>query len=599
MDLMRRAPSIWALLIYLASAVVLFSSAWGDPLHRSAGGPGDAQLFMWMLGWVPYSISHGLNPLFTDYLIYPSGANLFWTLIPILPGLVLAPVMAWLGPVAAYNLAITVALAGSAWCAYFAINAFVKDRLGSFLGGWLFGFSPYMLAHALGHINLVICMTPPLAMLLLAELLVWQRRRAWIPGLLLGLLGAAQLLTTPEILFTTGFVGAIAVVVLALMKWREVVPRGRHAAIGLAIAIVVFLPVAALVLGYAFLGPDRVTGVVREQNIFVTDLLNFVIPTNVMLLAPAPLADLSHSWTGDGAEWNAYIGLPLLALLVYVTYRWWSSLLIRWAAIVAALVALLSLGPYLHVAGSIHFHIPLPWRVLQPLPLFDNVLPSRLMLYFYLLAAIALAVFVREMRHGVTGWKLHASRAWVAVCVVFLLPALPWPSSPNPVPAFFTGSAVKRIPQGFVALVAPFSTAPGFQKGPGQDSATYPMLWQMESGMWFRMPEGGLIVPDVNGAPSGGRPPQSVTQSTMIAIQQGGPAPSLSDDLRGQISGELDRWKVQTVVVGPMYNQAAMIDFFSALIGRPPEQLDGVFVWWSTSFIRPLSAPSRAPVPAA
>jgi hypothetical protein len=227
------------------------------------------------------------------------------------------------------------------------------------------------------------------------------------------------------------------------------------------------------------------------------------------------------------------------------------------------------------------------------------VLPSRLMLYFYLLAAIALAFFVREMRHGATAWKHRTSWAWVAVCLVLLLPAVPWPSSPNPTPAFFTGSGVRRIPQGLVVLVAPFSTAPGFQKGPGQDSATYPMLWQMESGMWFRMPEGGLIVPDVNGAPSGGRPPRSVTQSTMIAIQQGGAAPLLSDALRGQISGELDRWKVQTVVVGPMYNQAAMIDLFSALLGRPPEQLDGVFVWWSTSFIRPLSAPSGVPVQAA
>ena len=172
---MRLAPSIRALLLYLAGAIALFSSAWIDPLHRSAGLSGDAQLFMWMLGWVPYSITHGQNPLFTDFLIYPTGANLFWTLIPILPGLVLAPFMALLGPVAAYNLAMTVALAGSAWCAYFAINAFVDDRLGAFLGGLLFGFSPYMLAHALGHLNLVICFTPPLAMLLLAELLLQLR----------------------------------------------------------------------------------------------------------------------------------------------------------------------------------------------------------------------------------------------------------------------------------------------------------------------------------------------------------------------------------------------------------------------------------------
>ena len=587
MDLMRRAPSFWAFLIYLLSATVLFSSAWMDPAFRSAGSAGDSELFMWMLGWVPYSITHGLNPLFTDYLIYPSGANLFWTLIPLLPGVVLAPFMSLLGPVAAYDLAITAAMAGSAWCAYFAIKAFVKDRLASFLGGWLYGFSPYLLAHALGHINLVICLAPPLAMLLLAELLVWQRRRAWVPGLLLGLLGIAQLLTTPEILFTTGFIGGIGIVVLALMRWGEVVRRVRHAAIGLSVAVFVFLPVAAVVLGFAFLGPDRVTGVVREQNIYVTDVLNFVVPTDVMLVAPRSLANLSHSWTGDGAEWNAYIGLPLLALLGYVAFRWWSNALIRWTAIVAVLVALLSLGPYLHLAGRIHFHIPLPWRILQPLPLFDNVLPARLMLFFYLLAAIAMAFFVRELRQSLTGWKARASWAWVAVSLICLLPALPWLSTPNPVPAFFTGSDVKRIPQGSVALVAPFATAPGFQIGPGQNLATLPMLWQMESGMWFRMPEGALIVPDVNGLPSGGRPPQSTTQSTMIAIQQGG-HPDLTAGLRTAMDADLSRWKVQTVVVGPMYNQQGMVDFFTSLLGTQPENVGGVFVWWQANLNVPL-----------
>jgi hypothetical protein len=55
---------------------------------------------MWMLGWVPYSIGHGLNPLFTDYLIWPNGANLMWTLIPIVPGLLFSPAMVLLGPVA-------------------------------------------------------------------------------------------------------------------------------------------------------------------------------------------------------------------------------------------------------------------------------------------------------------------------------------------------------------------------------------------------------------------------------------------------------------------------------------------------------------------
>jgi len=576
-------PSLGVFLLYLSLAAVLFGSAWMNPSYLSAGLAGDPEIYMWMLGWVPYSIGHGLNPLFTDYLIYPGGANLFWSLIPIVPGLLLTPVMALGGSVLAFNIAITAAVAASAWCAYIAINAFVHDRLASLLGGLLFGFSPYMLAHALGHLNLVICVTPPVALLLMTELLVWERRPAWVTGAALGLLGIAQLLTTPEILLTTGLAGLIGLVVVAALQIRTLSHRARRAATGFAVAAAVFMPVAVIVLGFAFLGPQHVTGIVREQDIFVTDALNFVVPTHVMLLAPTQLVGLSNSWTGDDAEWSAYVGVPLLALLGFITLRCWSSLLVRWAAISAALIAILSLGPHLHAAGRIHFHIPLPWLPVQKLPLFDNVLPSRLMLFFYLLAGLALAFFIAWMRQSTRAWRRGAGWTAVALSLVVLLPALPWPATPNPVPSFFTGGAVKRIPRGSVALVAPFSTAPGFQLGPGQDAATNPMLWQVAAGMRFRMPEGALNVPDVNGNPSGGRPPQSATQTAMIAIQRGNQIPDMTPDLVAAISADLARWKVQTVVVGPMYNQQAMLVFFTELLGRRPEQIDGVFVWWDVS----------------
>jgi hypothetical protein len=106
------------------------------------------------------------------------------------------------------------------------------------------------------------------------------------------------------------------------------------------------------------------------------------------------------------------------------------------------------------------------------------------------------------------------------------------------------------------------------------------MLWQMASGMRFKMPEGSLIVPDTNGLPSGGRPTASTTQSAMIAIQTGGLTPTLTPSLRDQITSDLRRWQVRTVVVGPMYNQGAMLTFFEGLLGREPEPVQGVYVWW-------------------
>ncbi len=535
---------------------------------------------MWLLAWVPYSISHAMNPLFTNFLIYPQGANLMWTLIPIVPGLVLTPVLVWLGPVAAYNLLMTLALGTSAWCAYLAIYKLIGDRVGAVLGGLLFGFSPYMLAHSLGHPNLVIAFTPPLALLILAELLVWQRRPAWQGGVALGGLAVVQLLTTPEILFTTAFVGALGTAILIAIKPREVASRYLHAFAGLAVATAFFVPLAGLPLAFLFFGPQHLSGVVRQPDTFVTDLLNFVVPTRTMLLVPGAIAGLSHAWTGGDAEANAYIGIPMVALLGFAALRWRSLPIVLWSATLAVVIGLLSLGPHLHLGGTIHFHIPLPWLVLQKLPLFDNVLPARLMLFFYLLAGIAVAIFARELRRHVIGWKARAGWAWVAVSLLTLLPAVPWAATPNPVPEFFSNGAVARIPGGSVALVAPFPTAPGFQPGPGQDSADNAMLWQVASNMRYRMPEGSLIVPDVDGTPTGGRPPSSATQSTMIAIQEGGKTPELTPNLKAAVTADLHQWQVRTVIVGPMYNQAAMVGFFTSLLSREPEPSGGVLVWW-------------------
>ena len=61
----------------------------------------------WFLRWLPYALATHRNPLFTTSMIEPGGVNLMWnTWIP-LPALLLSPVTLLLGPVAAFNVAVT------------------------------------------------------------------------------------------------------------------------------------------------------------------------------------------------------------------------------------------------------------------------------------------------------------------------------------------------------------------------------------------------------------------------------------------------------------------------------------------------------------
>jgi hypothetical protein len=87
------------------------------------------------------------------------------------------------------------------------------------------------------------------------------------------------------------------------------------------------------------------------------------------------------------------------------------------------------------------------------------------------------------------------------------------------------------------------------------------------------MPEGYAYGPNwIN-------PPASRLQTTMVAIQLSGNRPPLVAPDRQLLLDELRRWHVDTVIVGPMPNEPAMIDFLTRLLGRPPDSIGGVYLW--------------------
>src|SRR3981081_147935 len=171
-------------LLYLAMAIGFFATIWFQPGEASStalGGGGDPQLAIWFLRWQGFALTHGHNLVFTTYLDAPEGVNLMWNTTAPLIGVVLAPLTLPVGAVFAYNVAETLGLALSALAGFVMVRRYVQatDGIGTvaaLIGGALYGFSPYMAAHALGHPPLVTVFTPPLMLLLLDDLFVRQGR---------------------------------------------------------------------------------------------------------------------------------------------------------------------------------------------------------------------------------------------------------------------------------------------------------------------------------------------------------------------------------------------------------------------------------------
>ena len=235
----RNAAAAIAMAAYAVLAVALFSNTWRHPTTWSIGvNTGDPQQFMWFLSWPMFAVSNGVNPLFTNYQYYPAGVNLMWNSSVLLPAVALSPIT-WIGgPILAYNVLATAALALSAWTAFFLIRRFVSSQLAAAVGGALYGFSPYMTAHSLAHPNLTAALMPPVVLLLLDDIVRVQRRPAVVSGLLLGLAGVAQLLIGEELVVTTAIVATLMLCLAVALRPEMVKSKLKYTLLALGCASV-------------------------------------------------------------------------------------------------------------------------------------------------------------------------------------------------------------------------------------------------------------------------------------------------------------------------------------------------------------------------
>ena len=147
-----------------------------------------------------------------------------------------------------------------------------------------------------------------------------------------------------------------------------------------------------------------------------------IVPNRRQLLAPGGLRHVSDGFTGYDGEYGGFLGIPLLALLI------WAGRRLRRRALVPALVlvvaAALSLGAELHVWGH-DTGIPLPWKVARHLPLMTGAVPTRFNLYVWLCTAALIALLVDDLRRRppVAGRAV----AW-SLTALALIPIIPAPA---------------------------------------------------------------------------------------------------------------------------------------------------------------------------
>lgn len=541
---------------FLFAAILLYSRLWTDLDHAYLlNSMQDENMFEWFFA---VAAQHPGGLLFNNVQNYPVGINMMANTSVLGLGVPLAPVTWLFGPTVTWAVALTGSVAASAGGWYWVISRQITEsRAAAVVGGMVAGFAPPMISHANAHPNFAALFVLPFIVGQLIKLV--RGERVVRNGIILGVLVAYQVFLGEEPLLIAG----TTIVVYALARPSVL---NRNLFRGLGIGVLVTLPLVGYPLWLQFFGPQGFSGM--NHGAGGNDW------SAITGFASASLAGdpaLAQKYAGNPTEENAFFGYPLVILVIVLAVWLWQVRRVRAVVITCGVMALLSMGGTLTIAGE-STEIPLPWALVHQLPLYDSVIGSRLAMACAPLIGIILAMATERMltlaEHAThTPLKL----LWVGTLLAVLVPLMPTPLvviRRDPTPAFFTDGVWKDYVGPDRSLVTVPLAGPGY---------SLPLHWQNDVKLGFPMAEGYFIGPDKEGKGHYGALP-TPTSRMLDQVAQTGKIPPIGPAERAQAQADLDFWHAGAVILAHRDKEQQLRQTCEALFG-PGRYIGGVWLW--------------------
>ncbi|HKP51153.1 MAG TPA: hypothetical protein VJ183_00730 [Chloroflexia bacterium] len=443
------------LLVLLGYVVLSIGLTWpiAAKLFTEIPGGGDAWHNVWNLWWVKQAVVSGQWNLYhTDLLYFPEGVNLYFHTLALTAGVMSLPLQfVGFNLLASYNLVVlssfVLAGYGTFLLCHYLLTADVRihrrdaenaeilgeDKRGrrrvgwaAFVGGIVFAFAPYHLAHTLGHLNLTMVQWIPFYVLLLLKAVDASGRRTRDDGrqtnnsALRNAVGAGALLALNAY---TDLLYAIFLVLLTamLLLWCVLAPSERRAfrkvgvgwreglvrlavgvgAFALLVAPMLIPAVAEAQKGYAQQSVD-------EAIVYSSDAVLAFTPSELHPIWGEAVAGRVSQMGQylpykNSSERTVFLGYTVLGLSGYALWKLRHDRRVRFWAFAAASTWVLSLGPILQVFGRTRVPLvggtfPMPYALLQQLPLLNIMrTPGRLTVLTMLALAVLVAFGMRAL----------------------------------------------------------------------------------------------------------------------------------------------------------------------------------------------------------
>jgi hypothetical protein len=253
----------------------------------------------------------------------------------------------------------------------------------------------------------------------------------------------------------------------------------RVVGIAYGIAAVLAVPYLAYALTSQPPRPARITGM---------DLASLVIPRPGRTFG---ISWLTKAAAGpDAISAACYVGIPLLVLAILLAVTSWSSRFVRFLTCMLAFIIVASIGPILRIEGG--RDATLPWARLFHAPILRNAYPARLMLFAFLVLAVATALFLA----GPARRMVWARWPLAVLVVVFIV----LDTVPIKVKFISTQQYRRQLTRGETVVVV-------------SNVGNAGMLWQAESGFYLRL-AGGFINAGLSHRTDLPRPVQDLANAT-------------------------------------------------------------------------------------
>ena len=446
---LRWARTSLALLFYgICSLIFTYPLIFHLTTHVPGPLGSDTAVAIWNLWWVKKALLSGHSPFFSNLILYPYGVSLIFHGMVLAKAILATPLHLAVTPWTVYNVLVLLAFPTAGFGMYLLARHLTASIPAAWVAGLIYGFSPYMLARSLGHLNYLSSDWIPFYILCLFKMVQHNRPR-WTIGA-----GVFLLLTAYSEYYYLIYLILFTGCYLCYVLWqkKDGIRNTRFLLNFLClggILVIGFSPVLWVLLG------GGQTGFVYAgwsgSGKYGADLLAFFTPPPGSFLYGDWSTNLFARFTGSNrTEATVFAGYAVCLLVGYAVFRIRSEPDVRMWLWITLIFTILSLGPLLHIAGNfvfglgrVRFAIPLPYIFFHHIPFLKGArVPARFDIMVQLGLAVLCAYSLRELLR-------HFHRMWPVAGGIFLLISieylrLPFPTTPVKIPEVYRKIASER-----------------------------------------------------------------------------------------------------------------------------------------------------------